>query len=165
MIQRVLSGGQTGVDQAALRAAKACGIRTGGHAPAGWKTEAGPMPSLADYGLMQCLSPNYAERTRLNVADSDATLILTDRTPLTGGTLLTMNLADRTRHCWVSVLHPKGTDKFAFVVGQAEIWLRQTQPEGLNVAGPRESRHPGIGALAEAFLVDLFTALREGQRP
>jgi hypothetical protein len=53
MIQRVISGGQTGVDQAALRAAKACGIPTGGWCPLGFLTEAGPMPALADFGLAE----------------------------------------------------------------------------------------------------------------
>jgi hypothetical protein len=165
MIQRVISGGQVGVDMAALRAAKACGIPTGGHAPAGWKTEAGPAPWLADYGLMQCTSPNYAERTRMNVADSDATLVLTHRMPLTGGTRLTLEMANKIRHGWISVLYPKGTGEFAFVLSQAEIWLERTDPFTLNVAGPRESKCPGIGALAEAFLTELFAALREGQRP
>ena len=51
MIGKIISGGQTGVDQAALRAAKACGIPTGGWAPKGWRTEDGPAPWLADLGL------------------------------------------------------------------------------------------------------------------
>jgi Circularly permutated YpsA SLOG family len=51
MIELVISGGQTGADQAGLRAARASGIRCGGMAPKGWLTEAGPAPWLADYGL------------------------------------------------------------------------------------------------------------------
>ncbi len=47
MLDRVISGGQTGADQAALRAARAAGIPTGGWAPLGWKTEEGPAPRLA----------------------------------------------------------------------------------------------------------------------
>jgi hypothetical protein len=54
MIERVISGGQTGADQGGLRAAQACGIPTGGWAPRGWLTEAGPAPWLADWGLVEC---------------------------------------------------------------------------------------------------------------
>jgi hypothetical protein len=51
MLERVISGGQTGVDQAALRVAKAIGLATGGWAPLGWETEDGPASWLAGYGL------------------------------------------------------------------------------------------------------------------
>lgn len=53
MIERVISGGQTGADQAALRAARACGIPTGGWAPRGWLTEDGPSLWLAEWGLVE----------------------------------------------------------------------------------------------------------------
>lgn len=53
MLTKVISGGQTGVDQAALRAAKAARIPTGGYAPKGWLTEDGPAPWLADFGLIE----------------------------------------------------------------------------------------------------------------
>jgi hypothetical protein len=59
MLPRVLSGGQSGVDQAALRAARACGLDTGGWAPAGWMTEVGPASWLADYGLVECPEPGF----------------------------------------------------------------------------------------------------------
>jgi hypothetical protein len=79
MIERVISGGQTGVDQAALRAARACGIATGGWAPLGWLTE-GPLdeeghpfpktvasPWLAEWGLVECDEPGFRARTVANV--------------------------------------------------------------------------------------------------
>ena len=67
--------GQTGADQAGLFAAKDCGIQTGGWAPKGWKTKAGPAPWLAEYGLKEADS-GYRDRTRINVASSDATIRL-----------------------------------------------------------------------------------------
>jgi hypothetical protein len=80
MIERVVSGGQTGVDQAGLRAARAAGIPTGGAAPKGWLTESVdgrrnvPAPWLSEYDLVECPEPGYPARTRANVRDSDATL-------------------------------------------------------------------------------------------
>src|SRR5262245_63695480 len=94
-LSKVISGGQTGVDRAARRAARAAGIPTGGWAPRGWQTEDGPAPWLGsdDWGLKEWSAPGYAARTRRNVEDADATLILTDRHPLTGGTRLTFEHA------------------------------------------------------------------------
>jgi len=63
MLKNIVSGGQTGADQAGLRAAKAAGIETGGWAPHGWTTEKGPAPWLADYGLAECPIPGYPART------------------------------------------------------------------------------------------------------
>ena len=63
MLTKIISGGQTGVDAAALRAAKAVGIPTGGTAPKGWLTEDGPAPWLAEYGLVESDSPFYPPRT------------------------------------------------------------------------------------------------------
>ena len=74
MITKVISGDQTGADQAGLRAARADGIPTGGWAPYGWATEIGPAPWLADYGLIECAARGYPAPTRLNVLDSGATL-------------------------------------------------------------------------------------------
>jgi len=90
MIGKIISGGQTGVDQAALRAAKACGIPTGGWAPKWWKTEDGPASWLADFALREHASADYAVRTRANVADAGLTLILVAReSDLARGTALT----------------------------------------------------------------------------
>ena len=74
MLDKALSGGQTGVDQAGLRAARAAGIPTGGWAPLGWLTEDGPAPWLADFGLIECPARGYPARTRRNVLDSDGTV-------------------------------------------------------------------------------------------
>src|SRR5262249_61482425 len=98
MIGTVISGGQTGVDQAALRAAKVCGIPTGGWAPKGWRTEDGPAPWLADLGLQEHASADYPDRTRANVGDAGLTLIVVTReSDLAGGTALTLRVARASR--------------------------------------------------------------------
>jgi hypothetical protein len=74
---KVISGGQTGADIAALRVAKECGLETGGWMPKGFKTLAGPRPEYAElYGLRENDSTSYRDRTFDNVCDSDATLRL-----------------------------------------------------------------------------------------
>jgi hypothetical protein len=75
LLEAIISGGQTGADQAGIHAGRALGLATGGYAPLGWKTLAGPMPSLGtDYGLIECGSPDYPARTARNVFNSDATV-------------------------------------------------------------------------------------------
>src|SRR5690242_12406375 len=75
MLSRIKSGGQTGADQAAWRAARAAGIPTGGAMPLGFLTEAGPRPEFAElYGAYQLVVPDYEARTRINVRDSEATV-------------------------------------------------------------------------------------------
>lgn len=85
MIERVITGGQTGADQGALRAARAAGIATVGWAAKGWLVEGPydllsrkhvdePAPWLAEYGLVECPRKGYPERTKANVRDADALL-------------------------------------------------------------------------------------------
>lgn len=153
MIERVVSGGQTGVDRAALDAAMEAGIDCGGWCPSGRRAEDGPIPDR--YPLTETDSERYLERTRLNVEDSDATLILTRRAP-TGGTRLTVEHAERTGRPFriVDLTFPDDD-------GDAELtrlrdWIEENAVDVLNVAGPRESTRPGIHAAATAFLRRLF---------
>jgi hypothetical protein len=74
MIDKIISGGQTGADRAGLEAARALGIATGGFAPRGFLTEAGPDSSLATFGLVETSSAGYRSRTRLNARHSDGTV-------------------------------------------------------------------------------------------
>jgi hypothetical protein len=82
MIERVISGGQTWADETGLRAARVCGLSTGGWAPHGWLTEAGLVPWLADWGLVECREgETEAERYRARrrcVADGSAALVFGD---------------------------------------------------------------------------------------
>ena len=141
MLRKIISGGQTGVDRAALDAAIKMGLPHGGWIPKGRQTEAGPLPP--EYQMLETDSIDYADRTARNVEAADATLILS-RGPLTGGSALTLRLAQRNnRPC----LHIDLTEQAAF---QAAVdinkWLGEKQIEILNVAGPRASKDPSIYA-------------------
>jgi hypothetical protein len=93
MLQKVISGGQTGVDQAGLAIARELRVPTGGWAPNGWRTDAGPAPWLADFGLVEHASSDYAPRTRLNVFDSTGTVWF--GTHLSSGYRCTRHACDR----------------------------------------------------------------------
>src|SRR4051794_11040714 len=93
MIGRLVSGGQTGVDRAALDVALDLGIPCGGWCPRGRKAEDGVIPDC--YPLTETSSGDYSQRTRWNIRDSDGTLILTQGEP-TGGTLLTVQVCRST---------------------------------------------------------------------
>ena len=144
-VEKIISGGQTGVDRAGLDAALALGLAAGGWCPRGRRAEDGPIPG--SYPLRETASAAYRVRTRLNVRDSDATLILC-RGPLTGGTRLTADLARR-------LGRPLRTADLSRRVQApaAAAWLERQGVRRLNIAGPRESQAPGIGAEARRFLL------------
>ena len=158
MIGKIISGGQTGVDQAALRAAKACGIPTGGWAPKGFRTEDGPAPWLADFGLQEHASADYPDRTRANVGDAGLTLILVTReSDLARGTALTLRVAQASKahgiDYYISVMsYPGAVERCR----DALKWYANVGDSVVNVAGPRESESPGIGERAEKFLREVF---------
>lgn len=149
MIARIVSGGQTGVDRAALDVALELGLPCGGWCPRGRRAEDGPIPDR--YPLRETPWHGYPQRTRWNVRDTDGTLVLTagaaDR-----GTALTLRLAGRLgKPCLALDL---GADPRPEVV---RAWARAHRVGVLNVAGPRESSAPGIHARATAFLRELLT--------
>lgn len=149
-LKKIVSGGQTGVDRAALDAALGLNVPCGGWCPKGRRAEDGIIP--ARYPLQETDSPNYARRTALNVTDSDGTLILT-RGALRGGTALTVDLAQKTgRTCLVLRLEDGP------LVRGAVNWLEENDITVLNVAGPRESQHPGIYKEARETLERILQA-------
>lgn len=145
---RVISGGQTGVDRAALDAAMMLNIPQGGWCPRGRLAEDGRIPDR--YPLQETDSSEYAVRTEWNVRDSDATLILT-RGELSGGTKLTAVLAFR--YSKPLLLINLAEQPLSTNVVQ---WLVCHNVYTLNIAGPRESTCPGIYEAARTFLVELF---------
>lgn len=159
VLGRVISGGQTGADRAALDAARACGVDRGGWAPAdGWAEDYPAAPGLLeDYPELRPM-PNgpLRARTERNVVDSDATLILWPfpGRRLTRGTALTRQLCRaHGRPCCVA-------DPSAFsALEEVLAWLEGLSCRHavvLNVAGPRESAAPGSYRLARGFLIQLF---------
>jgi len=147
---RIVSGGQTGVDRAALDVAIALGIPHGGWCPRGRLAEDGPIPDR--YELTETDSPEYWVRTKQNVLDSDATLILY-RGRVSGGTELTLRLARQHARPYlvVDMDDPPSRDEF-------HAWMESNAVDVLNVAGPRESQNPEIAAAAEWFLQAMFEA-------
>ena len=124
-LERVVSGGQTGVDRAALDAAIAVGLEHGGWCPRGRLAEDGVIPS--EYQLRETWSADYPVRTEQNVRDSDGTLIL-GHGPLQGGTDLTWRMAKRhAKPCFVVDLSQAGDQE---VVRSEEpscrerVWIR-----------------------------------------
>lgn len=156
---RILSGGQSGCDQAALRAAKAAGIPTGGWAPLGWQTEDGPAPWLAEFGLRECPEPGYPARTKRNVADADACLWFGN--PHSPGGRLTLRECTRGRVIdTYTVLFGVTTPRMVADWILGTVLEGETTTQNLLVAGNRESSAPGIGAKTEAFLLEVFNLLR-----
>lgn len=161
MKMKIVSGGQTGVDQGALEAALALGFEIGGWAPARWLAEKplGAIPevyraAMREYPDQGSNAQNYRERTKANVRDSHATLILAERLPLEGGTKLTRDFAVSIRRS-----HHVVDLSAANAKEDALTWLRQFDSLGalvLNVAGPRESKSPGIQAKTRAFLSEVL---------
>jgi len=148
MPTRIVSGGQTGVDRAALDVAMALGIEHGGWCPAGRLSEDGSIPSR--YELRETDSSDYRVRTEQNVIDSDATLILYEGR-MKGGTLLTRRICVDLDKPFLAVRIDSGN------VVAARQWLQQVQPITLNVAGPRESTALGIFGRSMEFLLQLLT--------
>lgn len=137
-IERLVSGGQTGVDRAALDAALALAMPVGGWCPNGRRAEDGVIH--ARYPLRETPSADPAQRTEWNVRDSDATLIL-HRGPLSGGSALTAAIASRLSRPMLQVDLDGGVDP-----ERIRAWLGRHAVRVLNVAGPRESEAPGIGS-------------------
>ena len=158
---RLISGGQSGVDRAALDVALARGIPYGGWCPNGGWAEDCPEPPgvLAKYPqLVETPSADPAQRTEWNVRDADACLIVADAAgpEVSAGTVLAGELAHRYRKP-LFIMKLGNAD----AVRQAALWLRVQQARhgaGLKLAvgGPRESEAPGIYRRAKAFIAELM---------
>jgi len=151
LIQKIISGGQTGVDRAALDFALAHQIPCGGWCPRGRIAEDGPI--AAHYPLRETPDREYRQRTQYNVRDSDGTLILSSG-PIEGGTAATSGYA-------------RDLDKPYLVLDLDSVidmddvcdWLLRNQIRVLNIAGPRESKVPGIHDRTANFLNTLYTVI------
>jgi hypothetical protein len=148
-VEKIVSGGQTGVDRAALDVALALDMPCGGWCPQGRSAEDGQIP--ARYPLQETEGRKYKFRTSLNVRDSDATLIL-NLGPLEGGTGLTKILAVKLRRPYLVVELDKDQD-----MQSVQDWLKENGVKVLNVAGPRESKRPGIHDQAANYLKKLLS--------
>jgi Circularly permutated YpsA SLOG family len=156
IMERVISGGLTGADQAGLRAARARGIPTGGWAPRGWLTEAGPAPWLAEWGLVECPegeteTESYRARRRRCVKDSFAALCFGDITSPGSRSL--------DRDCQALGKQLVYSKSALTTPRHIAEYIRISRIRILMIAGNRESRQPGIGERVEGFLIVVFKSL------
>ncbi len=153
-LERVISGGQTGADRAALITAKIYGIPTGGWMPRGFLALDGQHPEFAErYGIRENDSDSYAPRTALNVQNADATLRFATNWH-SPGEALTLELCKRhNKPCFDVTV---GND-----VGPVEVaeWLISSGIRVLNVAGNSEQTSPGMEEFVADFLGEVFRLL------
>ena len=150
---KIVSGGQTGADRAALDWAIARGLPHGGWCPRGRRAEDGKIARR--YRLVETPSESYIQRTEWNVRDSDGTVILSLSRTLTGGSSKTAEIAGQRGKPWLHL--PR--DASAGDAGERlRRFVRQHGIRVLNVAGPRASAEPDIGAFVRATLDLAFGA-------
>jgi len=139
MVNKIISGGQTGADRAALDVAIKLGISHGGWIPKGRLTENGILDDK--YHLKEMETANYNKRTEQNVIDSDGTLIISHG-KLTGGSDYTRDMVLRHGRPWLHIDLNK-TESFQ-AAKQIGSWLAEHEIEVLNVAGPRARKDSAI---------------------
>ncbi|MFP4259420.1 MAG: putative molybdenum carrier protein, partial [Desulfovermiculus sp.] len=152
IFQKIISGGQTGADQGALDAALELGHPCGGWCPKGRRSEAGPISQR--YPVTEHSSESYQARTEANIIDSDGTLVFTCREP-TGGTKETIDLARKHGKPYLILDLEKGDPNSDLEL--IRKWGRENQVTVLNVAGPRESKNPGISARVKQTILHLLS--------
>lgn len=156
-ILKIISGGQTGADVAGLIAAKNCGIKTGGCAPKGYRTENGRNSDLIRlFDLHESTSSKYPPRTAENVGKSDATLIFSNGD--SRGSKLTKNLCIEKKKKFLFL------DPFIFSDEEIVNFINSLSKEKgrkiiLNIAGNRESVTPGIEELVRTNLERAFNEM------
>jgi len=140
MIEKIISGGQTGADIAGLKFARDKGIPTGGSAPKGFMTETGSSPELGDLYNLRELNGNYMDRTIQNIMDADGTVIFAER--MTDGSKMTIDTCIKENKLYL--LNPTREEFLT--------WISNNDIRVLNIAGNRESVAPGIEQRVYIFL-------------
>lgn len=148
-LEKIVSGGQTGADRAGLDAAMKAGLPVGGYCPKGRLAEDGTVPE--HYPLVEMTKGGYSARTERNVIESDGTLIF-NIGKLSGGTRLTVECARKHNKPHLVIQLDAAKPNAATL---AE-WLDQNNIRVLNIAGPRESKTPGVHQMASRFLDEFF---------
>lgn len=154
MVERIVSGGQTGADRAALDWAIRNGIAHGGWCPSGRLAEDGPISG--DYRLRETDESRYQVRTERNVIDSDGTVVFTVDSEVTGGSLATIRFAKKHRKPCIHLSRATTEDPAAAL----RDFIACHDIAVLNVAGPRASGEPEIGD----FVADVLEASLAGAR-
>jgi hypothetical protein len=157
MLDKIISGGQTGADQAAWRVARAFGVPTGGWMPKGFLTEDGPRPEFAGlHGAAEMPTDSHPARTEQNVQDADGTVWFGETT--TSGARETVEACHRHGKPCMPV-YPGAS----FEPSQVAAWVVENTIRTLNVAGNRETEESGIGDRVEQFLGQVLHELGHGR--
>jgi hypothetical protein len=145
--EKIVSGGQTGADRAALDWAIERGIPHGGWCPKGRRAEDGPIDGR--YQLNETPSANYVQRTELNARDSDATVVFSIGEMVTGGSRKTVELARKQGR---PVLHLSRASSASVPDAALRCFIEEHGIKVLNVAGPRASKEPEVAAFVKEVL-------------
>jgi len=172
MVKKIVTGGQTGVDQAALEAAMSLGLDYGGWCPEGRAAENGEIPK--EYVKLKVIPKecyqedkedkqhlaSRAARTKKNIEDSDATLIIVPQYPIPDaikdGTKLTIDYPEEQKKPFMIFDLSKQTAK------DIATWINKVEKETgkaietLNIGGPSESNWPGINKQSLTLLKETF---------
>lgn len=151
---KIISGGQTGVDRAALDVALEMNVEHGGWCPKGRLAEDGCIKNR--YCLRETKTSDYETRTEKNVTSSDGTLVISRQKP-NGGTLLTI-IYSAQHGKPVLLVSPKSAQSTAGIKKTID-WIKLNNIKVLNVAGPRASKDPGIYEIAFHFLKNVIKHL------
>lgn len=152
MLEKIVSGAQNGADQAGLRAAKACGLQTGGWIPNGCKTLDGPrFDLLLEYGLTEHASSAYPPRTEANVCIADATIRFASNFK-SAGEKCTLRAIK-----WFKKLYLDIDIKNPLSVEEVVDWIKDNDFKVLNIAGNSEDTSTGIGEFVENYLKEVFS--------
>lgn len=165
---KIISGGQTGADQAGLDFAIENNIEHGGWCPAGRRSEEGVIP--VRYKLEETRGDSgYQKRTKLNVSDSDATLIFNRGMRLSTGSALTLRSCERSEKPFLIVTVPEAQAAVTPAAMAAEgrkiaEFLAYHRPEVLNIAGNREQTTPGIHAWVQLALASAWDQYAQAEK-
>jgi len=149
-LQKIISGGQTGVDRAALDFAIEHDIPHGGWCPKGRKAEDGPL--AAKYLLTETPSASYPRRTQWNVRDSDGSVIFSIAPIWSGGSKKTVDFAIKHNKPWLHLYEGAASPEIAL-----SEFIREHKIAILNVAGPRASKEPEVGEFVKSALEATFS--------
>lgn len=157
MINLCISGGQSGADIGGLKAAKDCGIATGGWLPKGCITLDGPkFEYLELYNMKECEKVGYVTRTELNVKEAAATFRFASNFN-SQGEKATLNAIKWYNKPFLDVDITKPRSKQEVI-----DWIKSNQFKILNIAGNSEKTSPGIEKFVYNYLVDVFKELKRG---
>lgn len=153
-ILKIMSGLQTGVDEAGADVAIALGIEQSGYVPKGATNEKGKI-CASTYSYIETESRGYLERTLANILSSQATLIFSKGKP-SSGTLRTIEFCKQQTKNYLYVDLNKYSPEDPKLHKAICNWLKKTEPEVLNIAGSRESKHPGIYKEVRFILLEVI---------